>query len=88
MKISALARINTVSHYLLALLALPFAVLSKVFYLPVKLFDVIDQKLGNWLYRISNERNDGTVTGKEIKDDRFINAYTANFWINKRKMPL
>lgn len=88
MKISTLAKINKVLHYTMVLLALPFALLSKVLYLPVKLFDIVNLKLGNWLYRISDERNNGTISNEEIKNSRFMNAYTANYWINKEKMPL
>lgn len=88
MKISTLAKINKVLHYTMVLLALPFALLSKVLYLPVKLLDIVNLKLGNWLYRISDERNNGTISNEEIKNDRFMNAYTANYWINKEKMPL
>ena len=88
MKISTLAKINKVSHYTMIVLALPFALLSKLLYLPVKLLDIANLKLGNWLYRISDERNNGTISNEEIKNDRFMNAYTANYWINKEKMPL
>ena len=88
MKISTLAKINKVSHYTMVVLALPFALLSKVLYLPVKLLDIANLKLGNWLYRISDERNNGTISNEEIKNDRFMSAYTANYWINKEKMPL
>lgn len=88
MKIKYLAKINSITHYLLVLVAVPFALLSKVFNLPVKLLDIIDLKLGNWLYIISNERNDGTIKNEEIKNSSYMNAYTANCWLNKEQIPL
>lgn len=88
MKIKYLSRINFVTHYFFVAIALPFAAISKLLYLPVKLLDIVNLRLGNWLYRISDERNDGTVANEEIKNSAYMNAYTANYWINKEKWQL
>ena len=88
MKIKTLAVINRVIYWICVILAAPFALVSKLLYLPAKGIDWILTRIGNWLYVISDERNDGTIADEEIKNSRYMNAFTANHWLNKEKMPL
>lgn len=81
MKLKHLSRIEKTIRIILMVVALPFFIVCRIFYIMLSPFDwvvgeiaIFEKWMGNKLLRCSDEVKDGT-----IKNQYCIRAYTASF---------